>query len=129
MSGRDLGALAAGRSLPALEAVYLTECTWMRKRAWRTPSWKLIRALEPDIYGFPAVELYDLRADPDERANLAATCPDVVKALGTAMDAWVAQRLAATGLPDPSVAQADALRTWQPRFIRGRNGQAPGGAA
>ena len=37
-----------------------------------------------------------------------------------AMDAWVARRLAETGLPDPSVDQADALRTWQPRFVAGR---------
>jgi arylsulfatase A-like enzyme len=120
MPGRNLAPLALGRAVPALDALYLTECTWMRKRGWRTPHWKLIRALEPDIYGTPPVELYDLRADPGERANVASARPDVVEALSGAMDAWVARRLAETGLPDPSVEQADALRTWQPRFSAGR---------
>jgi arylsulfatase A-like enzyme len=113
----------------ALDAVYLTECTWMRKRAWRTSRWKLIRALEPDIYGFPPVELYDLPADPQERTNLATARPEVAQELGAAMDAWIERRLGETGLPDPSVAQAGALRTWQTRFIAGRRGQAPGAAA
>jgi arylsulfatase A-like enzyme len=122
MPGRDLAPLAVGRPVAALEAVYLTECTWMRKRGWRTPEWKLIRALEPDIYGFPPEELYHLGDDPGERRNLAEARPDVAGALGAAMDAWVARRLAETGLPDPSVAQAGALRTWQPRFIAGRKG-------
>jgi arylsulfatase A-like enzyme len=107
---------------PPSGGVYLTECTWMRKRGWRTPRWKLIRALEPDIYGFPPIELYDLMNDPAEQRSLAEARPDVVGELTAAMDAWVARRLAETGRPDPLVAQADALRTWQPRFIAGRRG-------
>lgn len=122
MQGRSLAPLAAGAALPPLPAVYLTECTWLRKRGWRTPQWKLIRALESDIYGTPPAELYDLRADPGERHNLADVRPEVVQSLSEAMEAWVARRLAETGLPDPSLAQADALRTWQPRFIAGRRG-------
>jgi len=129
MPGRDLTPLLTGGTVAALDAVYLTECTWMRKRAWRTPRWKLIRALEPDIYGFPPVELYDLLADPQERTNLATARPEVAQELGAAMDAWIERRLGETGLPDPSVAQAGALRTWQTRFIAGRRGQAPGAAA
>jgi arylsulfatase A-like enzyme len=122
MAGRSLLPLIEGRAIAPLEAIYLTECTWMRKRGWRTPQWKLIRALEPDIYGKPAVELYDLRRDPAERHNLAEARPEVVQALSAAMDAWVARRLAETGLPDPLIDQADALRIWQPRFIAGRRG-------
>jgi arylsulfatase A-like enzyme len=127
MAGRSLLPLLAARPGDApgaaqddRPAVYLTECTWMRKRGWRTPRWKLIRALEPDIYGFPAVELYDLRHDPAERRNVANAYPEVTGALSDAMDAWVARRVAQTGLPDPIVEQAGALRTWQPRFIAGR---------
>jgi arylsulfatase A-like enzyme len=111
--------LSPGASLGTWEALYCTECTWMRKRAWRTPEWKLIRALEEDIYGNPRTELYDLKADPGERHNLAESRPEVARALGEEMDGWVRQRLAATGLPDPIEAQADALRIWQPRFIAG----------
>jgi arylsulfatase A-like enzyme len=104
------------------EAIYLSECTWMRKRGWRTPEWKLIRALEPDIYGKPPVELYDLCADPQERTNVASTRPEVVAALSADMEAWVSRRLKETGLPDPLIVQTDALRTWQPRFIAGKKG-------
>jgi arylsulfatase A-like enzyme len=124
MTGRDLAPLLAGQgaegAVPPLEGVYLTECTWMRKRGWRTPEWKLIRALEPDIYGLPPIELFHLPSDPGEQANLAPTHPDIVRKLEGAMDAWVERRLSECGLPDPSVAQADALRIWQPRFIAGR---------
>jgi len=103
-------------------AVYLTECTWMRKRGWRTPEWKLIEALEPDIYGKPSVELFHLASDPGERRNCAAERPDVVAELAAARDAHVTRRLAETGRPDPLLAQADALRIWQPRFAAGKRG-------
>jgi arylsulfatase A-like enzyme len=104
------------------QAVYLTECTWMRKRGWRTPEWKLIEALEPDIYGKPPLELYSLADDPAERVNLAEGRPEVVAALQAERDRHVRSRLAETGGPDPLIDQADALRIWQPRFIAGRRG-------
>jgi arylsulfatase A-like enzyme len=94
----------------------------MRKRGWRTPQWKLIRALEEDIYGKPPVELYDLQADPEEQTNVAPARPEIVAALTTEMEAWVARRMQETGLPDPLIDQSDALRIWQPRFITGKQG-------
>ncbi|MCC2668332.1 MAG: Arylsulfatase [Armatimonadetes bacterium] len=104
------------------ESVYLTECTWMRKRGWRTPEWKLIEAIEPDIYGKPQLELFHLPTDPGEQTNLATDRPEIVASLARARDEHVARRLAETGLPDPLLDQQDALRTWQPRFIAGRQG-------
>jgi arylsulfatase A-like enzyme len=92
----------------------------MRKRGWRTPEWKLIEALEPDIYETPPVELYHLYSDPTERHNLASERPEVAASLTADRDAYVAGRLAETQKPDPIFAQADALRIWQPRFIAGR---------
>ncbi|MGH2370328.1 MAG: sulfatase, partial [Chloroflexota bacterium] len=86
MRGRSLAPLASGGDVPPPNAIYLTECTWLRKRGWRTPEWKLIRALDPDIYGTPAVELYDLTTDPAERRNLADARPDVVERLTSAME-------------------------------------------
>jgi arylsulfatase A-like enzyme len=106
------------------ESLYLTECTWMRKRGWRvqrpSESWKLIEALEPDIYGKPAVELYDLATDPQEEHNLASERPEVTARLQEEMCAWVAARRAATGSGEPLEEQQNALRLWQPRFIAGR---------
>jgi arylsulfatase A-like enzyme len=119
MLGRSLLPLIEGAAGNTWEAVYCTECTWLRKRAWRTPEWKLIRALEEDIYGTPVTELYHLKTDPGEQHNLAEEWPQVVADLGAAMDEWVDQRMAATGQPDPLVEQANALRIWQPRFIAG----------
>jgi arylsulfatase A-like enzyme len=119
-AGAPLQGLIEGAA-PGRDALYLTECTWMRKRGWRTPEWKLIEALEPDIYNLPTIELYDLRADPGEQTNVAAARPEVVAALAADRDRHVRRRLAETGRPDPLVAQVDALRTWQPRFIAGRS--------
>jgi arylsulfatase A-like enzyme len=119
MLGRSLLPLLQGEAERTWDAVHCTECTWMRKRAWRTPQWKLIRALEPDFYGNPETELYDLLADPAEQQNVAAAFPEVVRELSQQMGDWVGARMSDTRLPDPLEAQADALRIWQPRFIAG----------
>jgi arylsulfatase A-like enzyme len=122
MGGRSLRALIEGTEEAGREHIYLTECTWMRKRAWRTDEWKLIEALEPDIYGKPPIELYHLGSDPGEQRNVASERSEVVAKLSKDMARYVRSRLDATRLPDPLVAQADALRTWQPRFIAGMRG-------
>jgi hypothetical protein len=80
---------------------YITECTWMRKHGWRTPEWKLIRALEPDFHFKPPVELYNLVHDPLELNNLATKEPKVVALLTERMNAWIARREQETGRPNP----------------------------
>ena len=104
MGGRDLCSAWAG-GLPPASPLYGTECTWMRKRAWRTGRYKLISALEPDFHGGPDLELYDLRADPGEHCNLASVRPALADRLLAAMEAHVARRVAATGRPDPLAVQ------------------------
>ena len=79
----------------------------MGKHGWRTPEWKLIRALEPDFHFKPSVELYNLIHDPDENDNLADTHPDVVELLTARMNAWIAKREAETGLENPIHNQGD----------------------
>ena len=86
---------------------YITECTWMRKHGWRTPEWKLIRALEPDFHFKPAVELYNLNGDPDEDHNLAEDQPEVVAVLTRRMEEWIALRERDTGLVNPIFDQRD----------------------
>jgi arylsulfatase A-like enzyme len=99
--GRSLLPLAAGR-LPSFESeFYITECTWMRKHGWRTPHWKLIRALEPDFHFKPPVELYNLIEDPEEAVNLAESHPQVVAELTRRMEEWIARREQESGLPNP----------------------------
>ncbi|MCY3902064.1 MAG: sulfatase [Caldilineaceae bacterium] len=99
--GRSLLPMIEGRVASHESEIYITECAWMRKHGWRTPQWKLIRALEPDFHFEPPVELYNLADDPGEHHNLAAEQPDVVAALTARMDAWISRREAATGLPNP----------------------------
>ncbi len=103
---RDLGMI--GRSVlplidgaPGVDAIYLTECTWMRKRGLRTDRWKLIRALEPDFHNLPPVQLFDLAADPAEQRNLADDLPNTVRDLTARLDDWVERRRAQSGKPDP----------------------------
>ncbi len=59
-------------------------------RSLRTPHRKLIVANEGNPRGLPAVELFDLRADPGEHHNLAASEPDAVRLLRAAVDQIVA---------------------------------------
>ena len=105
--GRSLMALVRGEE-PSFESeFYITECTWMRKHGWRTPEWKLIRALEPDFHFKPEVELYNLVRDPDENDNLAESEPEMVALLTGRMEAWIERRERETGSTNPMLSQGD----------------------
>ena len=103
--GRSLLPMVRGEVASHEGSFYITECTWMRKHGWRTPEWKMIRALEPDFHGKPSVELYNLVVDPDENHNLAEERPEVVAFLTAEMEAYIARREAETGLPNPILQQ------------------------
>ena len=99
--GRNLMKLYRGEEFVQESEMYITEATWMRKHGWRTPEWKLIRALEPDFHFKPAVELYNLIADPEEYDNVADKYPEVVECLTKRMDNHIAQRKQESGNEDP----------------------------
>ncbi|HEU5319146.1 MAG TPA: sulfatase [Chloroflexota bacterium] len=99
--GQSVVPLALGERRTNYSELYLTECTWMRKRGWRTHEWKLIEALEPDFHSFPSIELYNLLDDPLETRNLAESEPEMVMLLRHRMQTWVAKRVKETGQPDP----------------------------
>jgi arylsulfatase A-like enzyme len=101
MDGKSWVPLVKGQAATNYSEFYITECTWMRKRGWRTVEWKLIDALEPDFHGKPPVELYNLIDDPFENNNLADKEPQVVQWLKDRMTRWVDKRLKETGKPDP----------------------------
>jgi arylsulfatase A-like enzyme len=99
--GRSLTSLMQGRQRTPEPEAYLTEATWMRKHGWRTPEWKLIRALEPDFHFKPEVELYNLITDPGENTNVAEQEPAVVQMLTERMNAYIAKREKQTGRRNP----------------------------
>lgn len=105
--GRSLVPLLKGRKRVPEPEFYITECTWMRKHGWRTPHWKLIRALEPDFHFKPEVELYDLIRDPGENRNLADQEPGVVRMLEARMESHIARREKETGRRNPVYTNLD----------------------
>jgi arylsulfatase A-like enzyme len=106
-NGQSLLPMAAGEVPSHASEFYITECTWMRKHGWRTPEWKLIVALEPDMHFKPPVELYNLVQDPQENNNLAEKEPELVALLRGRMEAFIAKRTAETGRPNPILNQGD----------------------
>jgi arylsulfatase A-like enzyme len=113
MAGRSLKPLLeSGSSAGTTERVYVTECAWMKKRGFRTPEWKFIWETgdTPPVYKKDGPELYYLPDDPGEQHNLAAERPDRVAEFRQEMEAYIAQRLEATGQPDPQAVQDITLR-------------------
>lgn len=110
MDGASMLPLLGSRSRKGLRSeTFLIECSWMKKRGWRTKDWKLIRALE-DPFNLPPVELYNLKEDPEERHNLADVHPDIVEQLTRRMERWRTRRMRETGNPDPHSYQDITLR-------------------
>jgi len=101
MDGKSVIPLIKGERPANYSEFYISECTWMRKRGWRTAEWKLIQALEPDFHNKPPIELYNLIEDPEENNNLADEEPEIVETLKKRMVSWVKKRMAETGKPDP----------------------------
>ena len=105
--GESLMGMLRGEAISHESEVYITECTWMRKHGWRTPQWKLIRALEPDFHFKPPVELYDLVKDPQELRNVADDNPEVVEVLTRRIEQWIEAREQESGLANPMYNQGD----------------------
>ncbi len=100
-NGRSLTPLMMGKPWVQEPEMYITECTWMRKHGWRTPEWKLIVALEPDMHFKPSVELYNLIKDPEEHDNVAEKELGVVRMLTERMLAHIDKRERETGRQNP----------------------------
>ncbi|TMV49033.1 sulfatase [Paenibacillus mesophilus] len=99
--GQNLVNWIKDKQTTRISEFYITECTWMRKHGWRTPEWKLIRALEPDFHFKPEVELYNLVQDPEENVNLAEKEPEVVALLTKRMNDHIAKREKQTKRQNP----------------------------
>ncbi|WP_165972007.1 sulfatase [Paenibacillus piri] len=101
--GRSLWPAIRGEAEGTLDEVYLSECAWQAARAVRNEQFKLIRNYDTGPFRRPAVELYDLQRDPEERYNAAEAFPQIAEAMERRLDAFVAGKL--SGRPDPMMVQ------------------------
>ncbi len=121
MEGFSLAALMSGRrDTPLRDFIVCQECTWQMKWGLRTLDHKFILARQPDFYGTPPRELYDLREDPHEFHNLAGQQPDRARRCEILIEEWVAEKMRARGLTrDPLLTHGLTLgRAWQRRRPR-----------
>jgi arylsulfatase A-like enzyme len=79
----------------------LSQGAWSCQRSARWKDYILIRTYHTGVKNFPALMLFNLKDDPHEQHNLAASRPDLVGEGLRIMDAWVAEQLGKSGHPDP----------------------------
>jgi len=91
------------------------ESTWQAKYCLRSQGYKFILAREPDLLGNPDRELYDLKSDPWERINLVESAPKLAGEMEKELEAWIAERLQASGRTTDPVRQegASMVATWK----------------
>ncbi|MEA3337605.1 MAG: sulfatase [Chloroflexota bacterium] len=93
------------------EEVFSLESTMQAKWCLRTSEHKLIVSREPDSYGNPEKELYDLVADPQELNNIYQERPDVATVLEDRLEGWIKERLDEMGeTEDPVSKQGVSLK-------------------
>ncbi len=120
VEGRSLIPLLTGAASEGHHRRLITEeCTWQAKWALRDGRHKFILARQPDLYGSPMRELYDLQADPGETRNLFEERPDVAREMEADLEGWIAGRMRASGRAvDPLVEQGITLgrRHYEARY-------------
>lgn len=108
-TSKELGNLDGKSFLPVIKNptsthrkfVISCEANWQLKRSIRTPDWKLIHSLKPDVYGNPNFELYHLTTDPQEKNNVIKDHPVLAKQLHQTMRRWVNKMLTRYKRQDP----------------------------
>ena len=113
MEGHDLSAVAKGEAEETYDRVMMHSINPDMRRAIRTRTHKLIQ-LVPGCEGqeaFPAEELYDLRNDPGETANVVGEQLDVAADLRGQLEGWVREKVEARG-GDAMVEQTRPAGNW-----------------
>ena len=130
LDGRSLMPLMRGETTEHRDLVMLSESTWQAARAVRSTNWKLIKHLQPTIYGRDGIELYDLIDDPNEQRNVVGLHPEVADSMSTQLDDWLKTQL--DGRSDPMLAVIESglpAVTRLNNLIAEKSGQATGPGA
>jgi len=111
MEGHSMWPLLMGEGQEGgYDRVISLECSWQAKWSLRTDRYKFILAREPDLYGTPMRELYDLVVDPGEEHNIAEERPDIAADMEAELEGWIAERLQEMGKSqDPLVEHGVSL--------------------
>jgi len=105
MDGMSLAPLLEGKGGKGYKEVYLNECLYQAKVAMRTNDWKLILAVDKGVHpDTPDRELYSLKADPEEKTNLAKKEKKKADEMENTLLKWRASQLG--GNPDPVKVEA-----------------------
>ncbi len=102
--------IEGSRKGDVVDILFCTECTWTRRWAVKTKHWHYIESAEPDPFGKPDRELYDLTIDPGQYKNLADERPDMVQKMHELLWSHIEARKTATGNPDPVETGSITLR-------------------
>lgn len=95
---------------PVRDYIVCQECTWQMKWAVRTRTHKFILARQPDVYGTPVRELYDLERDPGEFHNITEEDRATAQNLEFLLEGWISDQMDKNGLTeDPLVAHGLSL--------------------
>jgi arylsulfatase A-like enzyme len=119
-TGISLRPLLEGAVPYVRDQVVIAESSRQASLALRTEHWKVIVPIVadaagrplPDVYGRPRCPdplLFDLEHDPHERHDLSRAHPERLASLREALERWRAAMAAATGEPDPIMAQGLSL--------------------
>jgi arylsulfatase A-like enzyme len=93
------------------DKVYSVEGTIQAKWSLRTLDHKFILSREPDFYGTPLRELYDLKSDPGENHNIASERADLAAEMEADLEGWIAARVKEAGRSvDPLIEQGISFR-------------------
>lgn len=111
MNGQSFWKLLAGESQNGgRDRVISVEATWQAKWSLRTDQYKFILARQPDFYGTPMRELYDLAADPEETQNIVTERDDLAATFEAELEGWIADRLRESGKSeDPLITEGASL--------------------
>ncbi len=99
--GRSLGPALVAGGHAGRDHLVLTQGAWTCQRGVRTADHLYLRTWHDGYHDWPEEMLFDIAADPHETTDLAAELPGVVSAGRSLLEAWTAEQLERSGLPDP----------------------------